>query len=223
MNDIKVQIGTGPWIVEEWEPANHITFTKNPNYWGTDGKGNQIPFLDQMTIHGIQDERLQDAAFRTGKLGGITLETCGLSPQRYQDIQKSNPDTNFEVFVDPMNVRGLGMNWGETGDGEGKPWGDLRVRHAMQLAIDKEGWVESILIGWGLPYPTPLAPGNQWWLQPGQYGDSDGDGVSGEDLMEFDPAKAKELLAEAGYADGFDAILYIPLTASEQPGSASRS
>ena len=207
MNDIKVQIGTGPWIIKEWEPDNHITFLKNPNYWGTDREGNQIPFLDEMTIHGIQDERLQDAAFRTGKLGGITLETCGLSPQRYHDIKKSNPDTNFEVFVDPMNVRGLGLNWGESGDGEGKPWGDIRVRHAMQLAIDKEGWVESILIGWGLPYPTPLAPGNQWWLQPGQHGDSDGDGVSGEDLMKYDPEKAKQLLAEAGYADGFDAVL----------------
>ena len=207
MNDLKVQIGTGPWIIEEWEPASSISFAKNPSYWGTDGQGNQIPFLDKMTIHGIQDERLQDAAFRTGKLGGITLETCGLSPQRYQDIKQSNPDTNFEVFVDPMNVRGLGLNWGESGDGEGKPWGDLRVRHAMQLAVDKEGWVESILIGWGLPYPTPLAPGNQWWLQPGQYGDSDGDGVTGEDLMKYDPVRAKELLAEAGYPDGFDAVL----------------
>ena len=208
MNTMKVQIGTGPWIVKEWEPDNSITFTKNENYWGTDEQGNSIPFLDEMTIFGIEDERLQDAAFRTGKLGGITLETCGLSPQRYADLKATAPDTNFQVFVDPMNVRGMGLNWGETGDGAGKPWGDIRVRHAMQLSIDKEGWVNSILDGWGLPYSTPLAPGNQWWLHPGDYGDFDGDGMTGEELLKYDPARAKELLAEAGYPDGFKANLH---------------
>ena len=75
----------------------------------------------------------------------------------------------------------------------------------MQLSIDKEGWVESILGGWGIPFTTPLSPGNTFWLPPGQYGDVDGDGIPGERYLEYDVEGARALMAEAGYSDGFTA------------------
>ena len=202
MNSINVQVGTGPFILTKWEPDVSVSYDMNPNYWGTDDQGNQVPFVDSVTLFGMNDERLQDAGFRTGKLGAIGLETCSLSPQRYWDLNKTNSDTQWNIFVDPSNTRAAYPNFGEDGQAAGKPWGDIRVRRAMALAIDAEGWVESILGGWGLPYTTPLTPGNQWWLQPGQYGDYDGDGIPGERYLEYDIEGAKALLTEAGYGPG---------------------
>lgn len=202
MNSVNVQVGTGPFILTKWTPDVSVRYKANPNYWGRDKAGNKLPFVDTVELFGMNDERLQDAGFRTGKLGAIAIETCSLSPQRYWDLNKTNPDTVWQIFLDPMNVRGMYPNYGEDGQGDGGPFSDIRVRHAMNLAIDKEGWVASILGGWGLPYSTPLAPGNQWWLLPGQYGDTDGDGITGERLLEYDPQGAIDMLAEAGYGTG---------------------
>lgn len=90
----------------------------------------------------MKDERAQDAGCRTGKLGALAIETCGLSTERYQDLSKSNPDTVWEIFVDPTNQRAAQPNFKE-----GTPWQNVQVRRAMALAIDKEGWVKSMLGG----------------------------------------------------------------------------
>ncbi len=197
MKSPDVQVGTGPWIMTEWTPDVSIRYRSNPNYWGKDGKGNQLPFIDTVEMFVMKDERAQDAGYRTGKLGALAIETCGLSTERYQDLSKSNPDTVWEIFVDPTNQRAAQPNFKE-----GTPWQNINVRRAMALAIDKEGWVKSVLGGWGLPFNTPLAPGNQYWLPPGQYGDYDGDGIPAERYLEYDPEAARKLLADAGFASG---------------------
>ena len=194
MNNVDLQYGTGPWVMTGWTPDGSVTYESNGLYWKEDGRGNQLPFIDSVEMFVIKDERAQDAGFRTGKLGALALETCGMSTERYLDLSKSNPDTVWEIFVDPTNQRAIYPNFSE-----GTPFHDINVRRAMQLSIDKVGWVNSVLGGWGLPFSTPLAPGNQFWLPPGQYGDFDGDGIPGERYLEYDLEGAKELMAEAGY------------------------
>ena len=67
MNSINVQVGTGPFILTKWEPDVSVSYDMNPDYWGTDDQGNQVPFVDSITLFGMNDERLQDAGFRTGE------------------------------------------------------------------------------------------------------------------------------------------------------------
>ena len=194
MNNVEDQYGTGPWVMTGWTPDVSVTYESNGLYWKEDGRGNQLPFIDSVEMFVIRDERAQDAGFRTGKLGALALETCGMSTERYLDLSKSNPDTVWEIFVDPTNQRAIYPNFSE-----GTPFHDINVRRAMQLSIDKVGWVNSVLGGWGLPFSTPLAPGNQFWLPPGQYGDFDGDGIPAERYLEYDVEGAKELMAASGY------------------------
>ena len=161
MNNVEDQYGTGPWVMTGWTPDVSVTYEANGLYWKEDGRGNQLPFIDSVEMFVMKDERAQDAGFRTGKLGALALETCGMSTERYLDLNKSNPDTVWEIFVDPTNQRAVYPNFGE-----GTPFHDINVRRAIQLAIDKEGWVQSVLGGWGLPFSTPLAPATSSGCRP---------------------------------------------------------
>jgi ABC-type transport system substrate-binding protein len=189
-------VSTGPWVLKNFTQDVSTQFEKNPNYWGTDDAGNQLPFIDEVEVFKILDERAQDAAFRTGRLAANAIDTCGLSTERYQDLARSNPDTVWEIFVDSTNQRATLL------DMRNPIFQDIRVRRAMQLSVDKEGWVKSVLGGWGLPWATPLAPGNQWWLPPTAegYPDVDGDGIPGVKYLDFDLPMAQELMTQAGYS-----------------------
>ena len=91
MRDWGMQVGTGPWIIQDFTPDVSIAFEKNPNYWGTDDEGNQLPFIDGIEVFKMADERAQDAGFRTGKIGALGIETCGINTQRYEAINKTIP------------------------------------------------------------------------------------------------------------------------------------
>ena len=201
IQDWTTQVGTGPWILQDFTPDVSVAFVKNENYWKMDDQGNQLPYIEEMEVFKMQDERAQDAGFRTGKIGALGIETCGINTVRYEAINETNPDTQWEIFIDPSNARAVVPNFSNPDS----PWQDVRVRRAAQLSIDKEGWVESVLGGWGLPFSTPISPGNTYWLPPGQYGDVDGDGIPGEKYLEYDVETAKQLMAEAGYEEGFEA------------------
>ena len=187
-------IGTGPWVLKEHIDQFSNGFERNPNYWGEDKLGNRLPFADQVEIAVIKDQRVQDAGFITGKIDVIGNDGCGISKERYESIKKAKPDTQFQVFPDCCNRPVTKPSFAE-----GSAFHDIRVRRAMQLALNKEGWIKSALGGWGFPWSTPLTVGNEYWLPPDQYTDVDGDGIPGSRYLDFDQAAALELMKEAGY------------------------
>ena len=140
IQDWTTQVGTGPWILQDFTPDVSVAFVKNENYWKMDEQGNQLPYIEEMEVFKMQDERAQDAGFRTGKIGALGIETCGINTVRYEAINETNPDTQWEIFIDPSNARAVVPNFSNPSS----PWQDIRVRRAAQLSIDKEGWVESI-------------------------------------------------------------------------------
>ena len=201
MADWRNTLGTGAFIPTEMTPGSVVTFKKNENYWQTDHihPENQLPYLDGMRIVSFEDEAGIIAALRSGKLD----RTAGLGiATRWQE---SLEETNPEILSGPaiINQRVFNVRL----DIEGSPWQNLLVRQAAHLAIphaeirDEFYQGNALLFGWpNFPHHAPLyVPFEELPTSP----QISGSGASARELFEFDPDKARELLARAGYPDGF--------------------
>ena len=190
-------VGTGPYSLTDWVEGSSMTYTKNPNYWKDDEKfpGNRLPYADEIKMLFMPDLSTKLAALRTGKLA---LER-DLSVDDAESLQRTNPELVMTHSIFGKSTTAF------AGDVRKPPFSDIRVRQAMQLAIDIEA-INQSLYG-GLAYTTPMG--------------IVGKGVLGffvpfeewpEDLKanyDYDPKRAKKLLAEAGYPDGFKTTLLV--------------
>lgn len=171
-------VGTGPFEFVNWKPNDSITLKKNPTYWQ---KG--LPKLDKVVFQVIKDNTARLNALEAGQVDLID----GINPSDVASI-KSNP--NLKLYLRPSNNVGyLAFNT------QKKPFNDVRVRQAINMAIDKKAIVDAFYNGLGTPAVTPLPPG-MW-----------GNNKSIKDYQ-VNIAKAKQLLKEAGYPNGFTTELW---------------
>lgn len=186
----RAAIGTGPFILEKLEDNIEAVFVKNPNFY-EEGK----PYLDKFIIKVVPDQGARIAAFRTGEAEGIGQ----LSPEEWDSLMRTNPDTIREDVVMATHTL-LFLN------SQREPFDNLLVRKAISLAIDRKNAAESIFGGGEVAGPVNSSLGD--WALPLE---------EREELQPYDPEKAKELLAEAGYPDGFDTKLMTTDGYGEQP------
>jgi peptide/nickel transport system substrate-binding protein len=173
-------IGTGPFRFEEWVRGDRIVLVRNPDYYV---KG--VPKLDRVTYRFITDPNAVLAAL---KAGDVDVSLFGLGPEHVQDIQK---DARFQVIVgDTTNDVILAMNNAR------KPYTDVRVRRALTYGINKQDVLKGAMFGLGKILGTNVDPLNPYY-------------VDMSNAMPYDPAKAKKLLADAGYPNGFDTVLKV--------------
>jgi peptide/nickel transport system substrate-binding protein len=173
-------IGTGPYKVAEWVRGDRIVLAKNPDYHV---KG--LPKLDRVTYRFIPDP---NAALAALKAGDVDATMFGLGPEHIPDLQK---DPRFQVIVgETTNDVILSMN------NSRKPFNDVRVRRAVTYGINKPEVVKGAMFGFGRVLGTNVDPLNPYFVD-----------MSG--AMPYDPGKAKKLLAEAGYPNGFEAVLKV--------------
>jgi peptide/nickel transport system substrate-binding protein len=173
-------VGTGPYMVSEWVRGDRIVLARNPDYHV---KG--LPRLDKVTFRFIADP---NAALAALKAGDIDASLFGLGPEHVADLQK---DGRFTVIVgETTNDVILAMNNSK------KPFSDVRVRRAITHAINKPEVVKLAMFGLGRVLGSNVDPLNPYFVDLAQ-------------AMPYDPARAKKLLAEAGYPNGFEAVLKV--------------
>lgn len=182
-------IGTGPWMFVSHSPGTSTVMQRNPDYWGK-----PYPYIDEVRQLFFGDEKAEDAAFRAGKLDLLGVETDGISGERYRALKSSNPEMLYPSFIDPFNRRTLRLR------PDVPPFNDVRLRRAASMAIDREGWVKSVLGSYGIPLGGYLYPGNPYWLPDEEYGEC-------AKYLKYDPAEAKRLVKEAGYDSGVKVTL----------------
>src|SRR5262245_54681873 len=188
--DWKNAVGTGPFQLANFVQGNSQTYMKNPNYWDTEKIGStayKIPFADKLVYRIIKDEATQHTSLRTGKLD--ILESIRWTA--VDNLKKSAPQLKWSKWLN-MSGYFLAMRVDQ------KPFGDIRVRRALNMAVNKQEIVNAYYGGNAELFSYPMHPD---WL--GYYEPLDKMPASVKELFTYDPAKAKRLLAEAGYPSGF--------------------
>ena len=199
MQDWKTAVGTGPYMLTDWVKGSAMTYTKNPNYWGYDEKfpENRLPYLDEVKMLVIPDSSTRLAALRTGKTARLGPPVGEISADQAEALQKTNP----ELLWTSMSLNGYAYAM----DVRKPPFDDIRVRTAMQLALDNETINNTMFGGLGDPTPTGLAgPATIGFYTPFEEWPQEI-----KDNYAYDPERAKQLLADAGYPDGFKTKLLI--------------
>ena len=195
-------VGTGPWMLTDWVEGSSFTFDKNPDYWGYDEKypENRLPYIDQLRVLVMLEDATRLAAMRSGKVewGGGDV---AISAIRSIDQAVSLGRTNPEIELHKTWFRG---EWAFSMNVTKPPFDDLRVRIAMQKALDLETIANTFFKGYAN------------WEPRGVVGDSlKGYYVPYEEWPEeikerytYDPAAAEALLDEAGFTRGADGIRF---------------
>src|SRR5262245_47365747 len=170
-------IGTGPFTLERWDRGDRIVLKKNPTY-----HVNGAPKLDRVTFRYIPDPNAALAALRAGD---VDVMAFGLGPENVEVVRK---DPNLQVIVGQTTndvIRAL--------NNSKKPYSDVRVRRALTHAVDKAEIVKATMFGFGRVLGSNVDPLNPYFVDMSK-------------AVPHDPGKAKQLLAEAGYPSGFDAV-----------------
>ena len=205
-NNWENQCGTGPFILTDFVPGSYAKYTKNPNYWGKatiNGKSYQEPFIDTLVYPIIPDESTQVANLRTGK-----IDMWALVNLTYQDsLNQTSPDMVTQKWS-TCRVAELKFNTVGT-----SVFNKKAVRRAMMVATDLQAIADAVYHG-GDIFGFPIAAGTPAFTPM--------DKLPAEDqlLYKYDPAKAKQMLADAGYPNGFTVQVTINTSTPEWKDAA---
>lgn len=181
IDNIKQQpVGTGAFRFDSWTQGDKIELSRNPDYWGTPAQ------LEAATFKFISDPT---AAFAAVMAEDVDVFAGFPAPENMPQFEA---DPRFQVIV--------GSTEGETilsTNNTRAPFDNVMVREAMAHAIDRQAIINGAMFGLGTPIGTHFAPHNPAY-------------VDLTSMSAYDPEKAKALLAEAGFPDGFETTLHLP-------------
>lgn len=183
--DPAVTVGTGPFEFSSWSFNNQLVLTRNEDYWKGASK------LPGVVIKIIPDTETQSMMFESGELDILDLDYAADSVDRFTETY---PD---QIVQGPrVGIVYFTMNFNK------EPFQDVRVRKAVQMSIDRQAILDALYGGRGQVeqgiFPHGLIGFN-----------------SDQEEIKYDPEAAKALLAEAGYADGFDMEIAADSSASD--------
>lgn len=174
----KSPVGSGPYQFKEWISGEKLVLEANPNYWG------EKPKVKSITFKPVVENAARSLMLETGEADVIL-------PIPATDIErlKSNDQVKVELYPSNRNLY-MGMNTQKA------PFDNVKVRQALNYAVDKETIVNKIMMGNAKPAEAAIS-GLTWGYSPvGTY--------------PYDPEKAKQLLAEAGVKPGTTIKLWTP-------------
>ncbi|MBM1632866.1 ABC transporter substrate-binding protein [Sulfitobacter mediterraneus] len=181
IENIKQQpIGTGAFKFDSWSQGDKIEISRNPDYWGTPA------VLSKATFKFISDPT---AAFAAMMAEDVDVFSGFPAPE---NLPQFEADPRFQVLI--------GSTEGETilsTNNKMPPFDNVKVRAAVAHAIDRQAIIDGAMFGYGTPIGTHFAPHNPAYV--------DHTGMSN-----YDPERAKALLAEAGFPNGFETTLHLP-------------
>lgn len=178
-------VGTGPFKFVEYVPQQRVLLEANEDYW-KDG----LPYLDSVEFRIMPSA---DAAFVDLQAGRIDIFPY-LTPDKGEQLEDK-----FNLYVAESNMVQV---WALNNAVE--PLNDVRVRKALDLAVDKDAVIDFIMNGYGEPLFSAMSPAMGEYFNPNL--SDNGEAPSAKANIE----RAKSLLADAGYPDGFELKISVP-------------
>ncbi|MEX2534443.1 MAG: ABC transporter substrate-binding protein [Trueperaceae bacterium] len=178
-------VGTGPFRFVSRTAGDRVVMEANPDYWDEG-----LPKVERLVYRVIPDASTRLAAIQTGEIDIANRLT-------FDQVSVLEGNDNVEV-VTYLNDRAYYVGFKNIGNGEGSPIEDRNVRLALNYGLDRYGIIQAIFSGQAEPLPGFVVQGNLAY---------------DEEMMQpfpYDPERAQELLAQAGYPDGFQIALSCP-------------
>ena len=201
VTDWRNLVGTGPMMLTDLVEGVSITWDKNPDYWGYDPKypENRLPYFDQLRALFMPEDPTYLAALRTGRIDyiGPISGNAIMSQDQLESLKRTNPELVIYPYIDRSD-NAIGMNT------QRPPFDDIRVRKAMQMALNLEEINDGLYGGFADVTPqgvinrslTCCVTQFEEWPEEVKKG------------FMYDPAGAEKLLDEAGYPRGADGIRF---------------
>ncbi len=189
-------VGTGPFMLERYEPSQRVVLKRNPHYWRTDAEGNRLPYLDGIVILVVPDMDVSLLKFQDGE-----TDYYGLRGSDYPILKPVEKEKNFTIFrAGPA----FGTNFivfnenPEANPQTGKPYVEpkklkwftnVQFRRAVAYALDRQSVIDAVMNGLAYPQYSSMSPSAGFFYNPNVM------------KYEYDPDKSKEILALAGFKD----------------------
>jgi peptide/nickel transport system substrate-binding protein len=174
-------VGTGPFEFVQWDRGSKIEMKRFDGYWNP-----ELPYLDRVTMKYISDPSAQTAALMAGDvdvIGYISAPESAAQMERDERFKVYAGTTTGEVIMSTNNAA--------------PPFDNQLVRRAMAHAIDRQTVVDLVMFGYGTPIGSHWSPSTPYY-------------VDLTDLYPYDPDRARTLLKQAGYPNGFEATIKLP-------------
>ncbi|MBB4952437.1 peptide/nickel transport system substrate-binding protein [Agrobacterium vitis] len=175
-------IGTGPFKFVRWAKGDRVELAANPDYWNKTVKLG----LEKATFRFIPDPQAEAAALKSGDVDGFAEFIAPELMESFKGDDKLTTvigNTELKVVAGMNNAR--------------KPFNDKRVRQALMMAIDRKTVIDGAWSGFGTAIGSHYTPNDPGYIDTTA-------------VLPYDPAKAKALLAEAGYPNGFSFTIKTP-------------
>lgn len=183
-------VGLGPFVIAEYQSGQRMRFARNPRYWATDASGRKLPYLDELVLEFTPD---QNAEMLRLESGDLDLVTDQIRAEDYGALERAAAAHKVQlveagVSVDPT---GLWFNLAANAPrAKSRPWLQREeLRHAISAAVNRQKIVDTVFLGAAEPAYGPITRGFGKWYSPTV------------PHTDFDPARAKSLLASIGLKD----------------------
>jgi peptide/nickel transport system substrate-binding protein len=196
LKKVESVVGTGPWMLERWEPNVRLSYVRNPHYFVP-----ELPYADAVEVIIDKDPSSRLATWLAGKLD--------FAPEYQQVVRRLDLATAKQRKPNLQTVEYAWFTSGSTGFKLDKPpFNDVRVRRALSRATSLAEVFETNAFSQGHWVPNPAVPAAhaEWSIPIDQLG------PEGRNLYEYSTADAKRLLAEAGHPNGFKTQVEAPGT-----------
>ena len=161
--------GLGPFVLSGYQPGQRLSFTRNPHYWRRDAKGTQLPYLDRVTLDVVPDQNTQLLRMESGEADAIMGE---ISPDAYATLKQGEAagklrlyDLGAAFYPDSFWIN---LKPGAFAGDPRASWIQRdELRQAIELAVDRKAFIDTVFLGAGVPMFGPVSPANAHWYWTG--------------------------------------------------------